>query len=59
MDAMDACLGYIIDLDYQNKVRKFEQSYMALNISVTSKVHIMCSHVPEYLQVHQKPLGHF
>ena len=58
-DAMHACLGYSIDPDFKEKVSKFEQTYMALDISVTTKVHIMTRHVPEYLEKHCKPLGHF
>jgi len=56
---MQACLGSTLDESYENKISQFEDAYKALNISMTTKVHIMIKHVPEFIQQHGKPLGQF
>lgn len=58
-DAMQACLGFTIDPLYREKVTAFEMAYKALNISITSKVHIMIRHVPDFIEMHKRPLGQF
>lgn len=58
-DAMDACFGYSLDPSYESKLTKFKETYQALDISTTTKVHIMFCHVAEFIGKSQKPLGHF
>ena len=58
-DAMGACMGFTLDPMYREKVASFEKSYQNLNIPITSKVHIMIRHVPEFIERHKKPLGQF
>jgi G:T-mismatch repair DNA endonuclease (very short patch repair protein) len=58
-DAMQACFGSSLDPSYSQKILEFENSYKALGISITSKVHIMTRHVPEFLEMHGKPLAQF
>ena len=58
-EAMHACLGFTLDPLYREKVDKFKEKYKTLNISVTSKVHIMFRHVPEFMDQHKKALGEF
>lgn len=58
-DAMEACFHSTLDETYQQKITHFAAYYRALNISTTSKVHIMIRHVPEFIREHGKPLGQF
>jgi len=56
-DVMEACLGFEIDASYKDKVRAFEKAYLALGISITTKI-LIC-HVPEFIELHNNPLGQF
>jgi len=58
-DAMEACFGFTLDSSYKEKVAHFANCYSNLNLSVTTKVHVLIRHVPEFIDRHQKPLGHF
>ena len=49
-DAMDACFSFNLDLSYENKLAKFKEAYKALDITITTKVHIMFRHVPEFIR---------
>ena len=58
-DAMNACFGFILDSSFREKVEQFATSYSRLDLSVTAKVHVLTKHVPEFIEKHQKPLGHY
>ena len=54
----EACFGSdILMADWPEKVKSFEDSYRALGISVTPKVHIIFHEMPIYLRKFKIPLG--
>lgn len=58
-DVMDACFGSSLDVSHHEKFVEFENSYRSLNISMTTKAHILIRHVPEFLKQKDKPLAPF
>ena len=54
-----SCFGQELHPDYKEKISKFQERYIALNISVTPKLHVLFSHVPEFCQKVGKGLGSF
>ena len=58
-DVMYACFGFTLDAAYHEKVTNFAACYEKLKLSITTKVHVLIRHVPEFIAKHQKPLGHF
>ena len=58
-EAMEACFGFRLDSSYKEKVEHFATCYKNLNLSITTKVHVLVRHVPEFIDKHQMPLGHF
>ena len=51
------------DYSYEDKVTQFQQSFdevnRVFNLSETTKVHILYSHVPEFLSLHGHTMGMF
>lgn len=58
-DAMKACFHSTLNEAYLHTIENFTATYNALDISTTTKVHIMTRHVPEFIQQQGKPLGQF
>jgi len=57
-DVIVTCFSYVLDPTYVTKIHAFEESYRTLNISCTSKVHILLTHVTEYIKnIANRPLG--
>ena len=56
---VDACFGSDLRYDFQEKIAEFETSFLDLGIGITSKVHILLRHVPEFYWRHEKALGRF
>ena len=52
-----ACLGKVLEPDWQQKILDFEVAYKRLNISITIKVHCLLYEIPIYILRHGKPLG--
>ena len=44
-----ACFGKELEPDFEEKIGKFKQSYLELDINVTSKAHILFAHTPEFI----------
>lgn len=47
-EVVTSCFSNNLHADYKIKIKKFEQSYLALNISVTPKVHTVFFHVTHF-----------
>ena len=58
-DAMKACFHSTLDEAHLHKIENFTATYNALDISTTTKVHIMTRYVTEFIQQQEKPLGQF
>ena len=52
-----SCFGKVAEEGYQAKIQTFEKKYMALNISVTPKVHCVFRHVQEFCERNNCGLG--
>ena len=61
-DIVDGCFGcHSLDPCYSDLIQKFQSDFTNLQnafcVSETVKVHIICEHVKEYLDMEGKPLG--
>ena len=43
------CFGNVLNSSYRDSIFSFERAYKALGISITSKVHAIIKHVPEFI----------
>jgi hypothetical protein len=63
LDALDcvrkSCFGVDLDDGYLVHIDKFQTAYLALNVSVTPKVHAIFQHVPEFCKQNNSGLGRF
>ena len=54
--------GKVLDDNWKESIEKFEEVIMFLNgkygLSVTPKMHILITHVPQYIEMTGKPLGY-
>lgn len=58
-DVVHNCFGIELRPDYTSSLDSFRESYAALNISVTPKVHAIWFHVREFCEKHQEGLGFY
>lgn len=56
---VDSCFGTELDIGFTTYIKNFMDSYLALEISVTPKAHIVFFHVPQFCTKYNKPLGFF
>lgn len=56
---VSACFGMILDSNFVSYINNFKKSYLALNISVTLKVHAVFFHVTQFCSKHNKALGFY
>ena len=56
-DIVISCFGMNLNPQYQYYIKKFENVYKDLGISVTPKVHILIRHVPEFIKKYNRSLG--
>ena len=58
-----ACFGYSLDQNYKETIEDFKSDWMTLNfefgIPFTTKVHIICDHLEDFIERQKKPLGEF
>lgn len=54
-----SCFSIDLDESFENQINKFRQSYQALNISITPKVHTVFFHVAHFCNKNNKGLGFF
>ena len=52
-----ACLGVVLEPDWQEKILDFEVAYKSLNIGINIKVHCLLYEIPIFILRHGKPLG--
>ena len=52
-----ACFGKELEPDFEDKIGKFKQSYLELDINVTSKAHILFAHTPEFIRLTGRSLS--
>ena len=59
----DGAFGFTLDPFYEDTIQHFESCFLKLKeqfgVSITPKVHIMITHVPEFISRTGKPLGLF
>ena len=48
-EVVDSCFGVVLKPDYIAKIQNFKTAYMALDITVTPKAHIVFQHIAEFL----------
>ena len=56
-DVNSSCLGLELDEYYSDVLQHFSESYRKLQISVTTKVHILEKHVKQYIDRTNQSLG--
>ena len=56
-EVVTSCFGQTLDLNYKKIIQEFSDTYRSLGISVTPKVHIVETHVAEYLQLKEEKCG--
>ena len=50
-NVVEACFGQELDLNFREKILRFEDQYRMLDISVTPKVHMVFSHISDFLKL--------
>ena len=58
-DVRKSCFGKTLDPDYQCKIDDFKSKFLALNLSVTPKIHSVFRHLPEFLEPYKSGLSRF
>lgn len=58
-DVVNACFGKTLDEKFKMKIAAFKESFLALDIRVTPKVHAVFFHVSEFCEPKLKGLGFF
>lgn len=56
---VEACFSIKLDPKYKESIENFKKSYLALEISVTPKIHIIFEHVVEFCEYYGQGLGYF
>lgn len=56
---VNSCFGFSLNPEYQKFIEDFKNSYLALEISVTPKLHAIFYHVGEFCERRQQGLGLF
>ena len=56
---VDACFGTVLHHNFITYIRKFKESYLALKISVTPKVHVVLYHVSQFCNKYNQALGFY
>jgi len=54
-----ACFGSVLRGGFADRIKYFQKSYLKLNVSVTTSVHVLIVHVPQFCSYHKAPLGHY
>ena len=49
-ELVEACFGQSIRPNYSKVIQEFEEMYRNLTVSVTPKVHLIFSHLTEFLE---------
>ena len=52
-----SCFGMSLEPEYTSNIELFKDMYLDLGISVTPKVHILITHVPDFCMKHGRSLG--
>ena len=62
-DTIDSTFGFTLDPNYQEVIDRFKKSFDNLRsmfgVSVTTKLHIIFTHVSQFIELTGKPLGEF
>ena len=62
-DTINSTFGFILDPYYQGVISRFHKSFKDLrsrfNVSETTKLHIIFTHVAQFIELTGKPLGEF
>lgn len=58
-EVVKSCFTMDLDPKFAKCIDKFKEAYLALNISVTPKVHAVFFHVEKFCNEHQKGLGFY
>jgi len=56
---VEATFGRILQPDFESHVRCFQESYSKLRITVTTAVHIVCVHLPQFCKLEHSSLSKF
>lgn len=54
---VEACFGQDLDSSYTTKIKDFMKTYRSLGISIPLKVHLLESHLEEFLKIHSEKYG--
>ena len=54
---VQGCFGMALSLSFSEDIEEFKQAFCATNLSVTTKVHILCVHVAEFCHQYKRGLG--
>jgi hypothetical protein len=58
-EVTSSCFGEKLSTDFVDLIQKFQEAYLELNISVTTAVHVVFKHVPQFCQLVDTGLGQF
>ena len=56
---VESCFGAVLQPRFRDHISAFENSYNALEISVTPKIHILTRHVPQFCDHRGESLGRY
>lgn len=56
---VDGCFSVRLDPEFKDYLKSFKLSYLALEISVTPKIHIIFEHIEEFCEFSQQGLGYY
>ena len=54
-----SCFSAVLAADYDKKLNYFKECYHKLEIPFTSAVHIICTHIVQFIKLHKASLGKF
>ena len=62
-DTVDSTFGFTLDPFYQDVISRFEVAFFKLRevfgVSESTKLHIIFTHLPQFIELSGKPLGEF
>lgn len=58
-NVVSSCFGRILDDNYKTLIDQFDKELEKANILPTPKIHALVHHVPEFIELNQRPLGFF
>ena len=62
-DVIDSCFGFTLDENYREVISKFQSSFsqlhMEFSVTETVKIHIILTHITQFIEQEGRPLGKY